>query len=196
MRLLEDLKSVERDSRFEWTLAEISLHSNVAEITDSVLKGWGNAATIMHLIAKRSLKASYNALDVYNALMKPPPPPPPPLPVVSPIIINSSPVSRKKSRYVDSSSDSDSDTTFRSIDSSVGYVRRRLRRNKARKARKSFRGKYSFDSDYDSESEDGEDEDIIAINLQLKRGDDIVKILLDRWTPEVDGKGKGKEVAV
>lgn len=191
-RLMDDLKCAERDSRFEWTWVEISLHSNIAEITDSVLKGSGNSATVMHLIAKRSLKPSYNALNVYNALMKPPPPPRPP--VSSPIItITPSPLAKKKSKYADSSSDSDSDSSCWSSDSSVGHVRRRLRKYRAKKMRKSDKGRSHFvDSDSDRYS-DEEDDDVIAIRLKLKRGDDVVKALLDMWTSE--GKGKGKAVA-
>jgi hypothetical protein len=187
-RLMEDLKSAERDSRFDWVWVEISLHNSTSEITDTILQGTPILATVMHLVAKRSLKSSYKALDVYNAMMKPPPRPP----VSSPIIITPSPIAKKKKKYMDSSSDSDSDSTYRSSsDSSVGNVRRRLRKYRAKKVKKSTKGKYCLDSDSES---DGEEEDVIAIKLQLKRGDDIVQVLLDKWTAEVEGNGKGKKV--
>lgn len=186
-RLMEDLKCSERDYRFEWTWAEISLYRDGSEITVApkgdvpAPTGWNIArtATQMHLIAKRSVKASYKALDVYNERMSPPLPPKPP--VSSPII------------HVDSCSDSDSDSTYWSSDSSVGNVRRRLRRYRAKKVKKNNKVKYCFDSD--SDSDDSEEEDIITVKVQLKKGDDIVKVLLDRWTPEVEGKGKWKAVA-
>ena len=185
-RLMEDLKCAERDNRFEWTWVEITLYKNAVEVTDSIINGSLNQASVIHLIAKRSLKANYRALDVYNSLMKPPPKPP----LNShPIIIPPPPAAKKKDRVVDSSSDSDSDSTSWSSDSSVGQVRRRLRRHREKKTKQSLR---RFDSDSDSDS-DAEEQDVIAIKLRLKRGDDIVKILLDKWTAEVEGKGKGKE---
>lgn len=188
-RLMEDgIKCSERDSRFEWTWVEMSLYKNGIEITDSILDGSGNVGSVMHLVAKRSLKPSYKALDVYNALMKPPPRPP----VSDPIIIMPSLARNKKSKYADSSTDSGSEILCWSTDSSVGNVRRRLRRYRAKKVKKSSKGKYCFDSD--SDRDDEEEEDVIAIKLQLKRRDDIVKILLDMWTAEAGGKGKGKEV--
>jgi hypothetical protein len=71
------------------------------------------------------------------------------------------------------SSDSDSVTSW-SSDSSVGAVRRKLRR-------------YYTDSESESEDEGGED---IKVEVGLKRGDDVVRKLLDLWTPAVKGKGK------
>ena len=195
---MEDLKCCERDYRFEWTWAEISLYNSGREITlipklaVPTPAGWNVAgtATHMHLIAKRSLKPSYKALDVYNERMKPAPAPRPP--VSTPIItLATNTKAHPKKKYVDSSSDSDSDSTYWSSDSSVGNVRRTLRRYRAKKLKKSNKAKYYYDSDSDSD----EEEDVIAVKLQLKRGDDVVKVLLDRWTPEVESKGKGKAAA-
>jgi hypothetical protein len=75
-------------------------------------------------------------------------------------------------------------------------VRRRLRTYRAKKWRKSGKGRRFYNGS-DSDSDDSEDEDVIAVNVTLKRGDDIVKVLLDRWTPDglVVGKGKGRAVA-
>jgi hypothetical protein len=72
-------------------------------------------------------------------------------------------------------------------------VRRRLRKYKAKKAKTVARKRY-YDSDSDSEVE--EEEDIIKIHVDLKKGDDVVKKLLDLWTaePEVEGKGKGRMI--
>lgn len=36
------------------------------------------------------------------------------------------------------------------------------------------------------------DEDVIMIDLELKRGDDVVQSLLDIWAPQTEVKGKGK----
>lgn len=110
-RLMEQIKASERDSRFGWTWVEMSLYQRGIEITNSVLAGSPNRPSVMHLIAKRSLKPSYKALDVYNALMKPPPRPP----VSSPVAITPFPAPKKKSKYVDSSSESDSDGKSRSV---------------------------------------------------------------------------------
>jgi hypothetical protein len=70
-------------------------------------------------------------------------------------------------------------------------VRRRLRKYRAKQVTKNFKAKY-FNSD--SDNDDEEEEDVIAIKLQRKRGDDIVEVLLDMWTAEVESKGKGKEM--
>jgi len=212
-RIMDDIKCSERDSRFEWCWVEISMHNHAGEITDFVPKGPSNivaTATIMHLIAKRSLKPQYKALDVYNLLMKNAPPapglrpggapvmgpgpsgPPPGGPVVRLGPPNPPPIrSRRRSRSVSST---DSDSTSYSSDSSVGAVRRRLRRYRARKTRVSRRRCYGSDSDSDSDVDD--DEEAIKVRVELKRGDDIVKRLLELWTvePEVTGKGKGKMV--
>lgn len=198
---MEDLKISERDSRFEWTWVELSLYNNTGDISNFLHAGcvkrhdWdiAGSANQMHLIAKRSLKPSYKALDVYNALMKPPPPPRPPV-SNPPAIINIGPPRpvEKKSKYVSSSSESDSESSYYTSDSSVGMVRRRLRKYRAKKARKNGKGR-RFYNDSDSDSDDSEDEDVIAVKVSLKRGDDVVKVLLGRWTPDGEVVGKGKE---
>ncbi|CZS92142.1 uncharacterized protein RAG0_02635 [Rhynchosporium agropyri] len=90
-RLMDELKAFERDARFEWCWAEISLHNNVGEM-QFLSQVHSAKATTIHLIAKRSLKVSYNPIQVYRGLinerprlpsqgMPPPgirPPPPPP----------------------------------------------------------------------------------------------------------------------
>lgn len=184
-RLMDGLKSSERDYRFEWTWAEISLYNGGGEIPLVAIAN----ATRMHLIAKRSLKTSYNALDVYNERMRLPPPPPRPL-VSCPAIMN--PVAAKK-KYAYSSDESDSNGTGSSSDSCVGDVRKRLRRYRVRKVRNARSAKYCSHSD--SDSDDGEEDDVRQVKIQLKRGDDVVKVLLDRWTSEVAGKGKEKAAA-
>lgn len=201
-RIMDELKSAERDSRFEWCWVEISLHNHAGEITDFIPRGSNSVlatATIMHLIAKRMPRPQYKALDVYNSLMKPatsPLPRAPGLPPVSggppPGIIRLPPPksTKKRSKYVSDTSDSDTDSTFWSSDSSVGNVRRRLRRYKAKKERKANRRRYCIDSD--GEEEEEEEEDVIKIKVILKKGDDVVKKLLEMWT--VDGKGKEKVV--
>jgi len=51
---------------------------------------------------------------------------------------------------------------------------------------------YGSDSDWDSESEA---EDVIKVKVEMKRGDDVVKKLLDLWTPQNEIKGKGNGTA-
>jgi hypothetical protein len=198
-RLIDELKGGERDTRFEWCWVELSLYNGLGEITDFTSNGGFPkvaAATMMHLIAKRMPKAHCKPMDLYNSLMRPAPPP---VPVVNqaPIQIFEVPRQRPRSRSRSRRHRDDfysSDSSFRSSissdDSSVGYVRRKLRKNKVRKMDKArWRG-----SDYSSDSEDeNDDEDVIKINLELKRGDDVVQSLLDLWTPQIEGKGKGKE---
>jgi len=203
-RIMDEIKSSERDSRFEWCWAEISLHNHNGEITDFVPKGPGPinipaTATIMHLIAKRSLRPQYKALDVYNGLMKlgsspslggrPGGPPAIISPPTPSTIIKLSPEPKKPNRGIIHINDSDSDSTIWSSDSSVGNVRRRLRKYKAKKAKTVSRKRY-YDSDSDSDAE--EEEDIIKVPVELKKGDDVVKKLLDLWTAELDVEDKGK----
>jgi len=192
-RIMDEIKSSERDNRFDWCWAEISLHNHAGEITNFVPGGPGNvigSATIMHLIAKRMLRPQYKALDVYNSLIKLGPSPflgtAPVLPPGPPAIVFPTPRRRRARRG--SFSDSDSDSTSWSSDTSVGNVRRRLRKHKA-KQEKSKIIKRCINSDSDSEDEE---EDVIKINLELKRGDDVVKKLLELWTGGSESKGKGK----
>jgi hypothetical protein len=202
-RLMDELKANERDVRFEWCWVELSLYNCYGEITDFGSTNTAcakiSSATMMHLIAKRMPKAQFKPLDLYNSLMRPPPPPMPAAnqaPVVIELI-NSRDRSRSRSRsrserrYHDWISDTSSVSSLSSDDSSIGYVRRKLRKNKERKLARADR-RYTSDSDeYESE-----DEDVIKIKLELKRGDDVVQSLLNIWTPQVEGKGKGKEKAV
>jgi hypothetical protein len=195
-RLMDELKGNERDSRFEWCWVEISLYNNCGEITDFVANGnfKVGSATMMHLIAKRMPKVHCKPMELYNSLMRPQPP----APVMNttpstPVTVNLSRCHRdsQKSKYdTDSDSDSDSDSSDESSlwsdNSSVGNVRRRLRKNKVRRA---VRATWASDEDED----DSEDEDPIKIKLELKRGDDVVQSLLDMWTPQIEVKGSGKE---
>jgi len=197
---MDDIKCKERDYRFEWCWVEISLHNTAGEITDFIANGPMNhvrTATTMHLIAKRMLKPQYIALDVYNALMKrgsagPPSFPRPLPPAPSTTIHIEPPASRRRRACRDDSSDSDSDSTSWSSDSSVGAVRRRLRKYNAKKRLSRYTTLHSDNSDSDSETE--EEKDVIEIKLKLKKGDDVVKKLLEIWTAGSDGKGKGKMV--
>jgi hypothetical protein len=210
-RLMDELKTAERDNRFEWAWVEISLMDWAGQLINlsspknqvggampgppppSVARAGG--AQVVHCIAKRALKREYKPLEVYNALMRkadtpaPRPPLPPPVPYVPAKI----PVGKgkKKGRY-ESESESDSDCSFATTmtwnsGSSVGEVRRQLRRYRARKARGSGT-KYFNESESESERED----DVIAVKVEIKRGEDVVKRLLDLWTPETQAEGKGK----
>jgi hypothetical protein len=202
-RIMDEVKAAERDYRFEWCWVEISLHNDNGEITDLVPRGPTDilsTATIIHLIAKRMVKSQYKALDIYNGLTRPPPPPqgpppphgPPPPPGPGPRPIVSPPpiaLGAKSNRRAVSDTETDTDSTW-SSDSSVGQVRRRLRRYKAKKAKKSGRKKFHSESDSESEAEE---EDVIKVDVDLKRGDDLVAVLLALWTV-APGKGKGKMI--
>jgi hypothetical protein len=48
---------------------------------------------------------------------------------------------------------------------------------------------------YDSGSESDSEDEITKINIELKRGDDVVKKLLDLWTVAGDDRGKEKAKA-
>lgn len=66
------------------------------------------------------------------------------------------------------------------------------RKIKARKNNRVGKGRRFYnDSDSDSDAE-SEVEDVIKVKVEMKRGDDIVKKLLDLWTPSEDVKGKGE----
>jgi len=220
-RLMDELKYGEKDNRFEWCLVALSLYNQAAEInlSSAPTSAFGcTTATVMHVIAKRMPKPQHSPLELYNSLMKPTapalpapgyraapfagPPPgpgaPPPLPSGPPIVVlagdgggKSRSGKKTSSLYsISSGYGSDSDS-IASSDTSVGVVRRSLRKSRARmkrEDRKRRRRHY-----YDSESED-EDEDTFVITpvLKLNRNDDLVEALLDLWTPRNEGKGKEK----
>lgn len=208
-RLMEDIKQSERDIRFDWCWVEISLHSEHGEIMDPTPRGAGNIAgkaTIIHLIAKRMLKPTFNPLEVYNSLSSDPVigqsavPPGVRLPATAPLpsqppgsYFKSVPcppggntiyhVARTKRRPVCHSDDTSDSDSSRSSSDSAGAVRRRLRRvrkNRLARSRRSRRA--SNHSDSDSSLEEDYD-DVITIKVQLKKGDDVVTKLLGIWTP-------------
>jgi hypothetical protein len=209
-RLMDELKVQERDNRFDWFWVEISLFDKDGEMVDQRLKGADDVtakATLMHLIAKRVPKPHCRPMELYNTLMRPPPPPqankipggppggPPPRPwgpPRPPIIVQQK--RRSRSRYSSSSSGSDTDSDWSSSSSgstSVGHVRRRIRRLRSRKGKS--RRYVGSDSESGSDS-DSETNDPMKLKVEIKRGDDVVKKLLDLWTPSGEDKGKGKEV--
>jgi len=142
----------------------------------------------------------------------PPPPHPPsgppiqpypvakPFPAAAPLPAPAPFVPRKKTYEIDSDSYSDSGSDS---DSDVGYVRRRIRKLKARNQERGsadWRGDnyirpgfvkikakkdiiYNTDSESESDS-DTDIEDVVKIELKLKREEDIVKKLLEMWTPQ------------
>lgn len=207
-RLMDELMANERDARFEWCWVELSVYDHMGEV-----KLFANSpgtvsrsASQIHLIAKRSLKAYCKPLEVYNALMRggplsgfPPRPPigapgycPPPVHVMparrpSPPreVIKIRSRSRRRDSSDSSSSSYESDRTYYSSDFSVA---RRLRRKRTRRQnRKSGRGVIVLNSD-DSDADD-EVDDLMKIDLKLKRGDDVVQKLLERWTPQAKTGG-------
>lgn len=192
-RLMDELMATERDSRFEWCWVELSVYDNMGEVK-LFANGPGTVssrATQIHLIAKRSLKQYCKPLEAYNALMRGRPhsifsPRPPigapgycqlpirgPSPVREVIRIRSRSRSRRRYASSDSSSSYDSDRTYYSSDS---RTRRQNRKS----------GRVTIYNPDDSDSDD-EEVDVIQIDLKLKRGDDVVQKLLERWTPLIGG---------
>ncbi|RAL66300.1 hypothetical protein DID88_005970 [Monilinia fructigena] len=208
-RLLEEIQGKERDHRFEWCWVEVSLYDSIGQIAICSPGDSARTATTMHLIAKRSLKREYKPADVYhNLLMRGPalamPPsspqspsplrsdPPPPLPGPPPPPTRAPPFaptpcflgrSRPRPRGnwrtrcvsisdLDSLSGSGSDSN-----SSYGS-----RREEARRRRRNNRRVRHRHHDSESSDDSDDDEDIIKIPVVLKRGDDVVKKLLDLWT--------------
>jgi hypothetical protein len=217
-RLMDELKYGEKDNRFEWCLVALSLYNQAGEINLSSpsTSAFGcTTVTVMHVIAKRTPKPQHSPLELYNSLMKPtvpaPPPPghrfagppgPPPGPGGPPLPPSGPPViiveggksrgGRKTSSLYSISSGYGSDSdSIASSDTSVGVVRRALRKSRARMKREDRRRRRRHC--YDSESED-EDDDTFVITpvLKLNRNDDLVEALLDLWTPRSEGKGKEK----
>lgn len=218
-RLMDELKQSERDTRFDWSWVEMSMYTHSGEVSardvmrtdQDVPFNFALTATHFHLIAKRTLKPSQYPLEVYMNFMRPPPPGmpggppgPPPVwrgpPVIQrpvPRVVKVQPARRRNRRGSFTSSGSDSDTVWVS-DSSEGEVRRRLRRYKARKVRRNveaarWRNRSPMGSERSwsgSDSDSDDEEDIIEVKVVLKRGEDVVKALLELWTPEVEGKGK------
>ncbi|PVH86049.1 hypothetical protein DL98DRAFT_26694 [Cadophora sp. DSE1049] len=201
-RLMDELQAFERDSaRFEWCWAEISLYNDAGEIM-LVSQASSATATTIHLIAKRIPKPSCKPIELYNSLMEPRPPiarPQPP----SPVVITRAPSPRRKkskkcrSAYISDSSDSDRDSGSSSCDRERG-LRLALRKDRARKMNRKKNKKTRInwiimDSDSDSDASGSEsEEDVIQVKLDLKKGDDVVKTLLDLWTPQGKGEGEGK----
>ena len=195
-RLMDELQGFEGDSaRFEWSWAEISLYSNAGEIM-LVSQASSATATTIHLIAKRMPRPSCKPMDLYNSLVQLRPALPGPQPS-SPMLVRipASP-RRKKSKkcrgkYNSDSSDSDSDSSLSNSCSERG-VRMALRRDMARKMsrkKRKAKAKARKTADSDSDSYSGSsgsesEEDAVQVKLDLKRGDDVVEMLLHLWTPQ------------
>jgi hypothetical protein len=99
--------------------------------------------------------------------------------------------SRSRHRRDDYDSDISSFRSTSSDDSSVGYVRRKLRKDRVKRTKRME--KKENESDFSDSEAETVDEDVIAIKLELKRGDDVVQSLLNLWTPQLEVKGKGKD---
>ncbi|KAF7887189.1 uncharacterized protein EAF02_003836 [Botrytis sinoallii] len=200
-QILEDLQVKERDFRFEWCWVELSLHNSIGEV-DLAMRGQAaQTATMMHLIARRSLKREYKPSEVYNLLVRgpprpgfnnglpprpgppvgipmpgPPPPPPQPQPVAGPSVFidrfRPRPRGNRRARARDMSMRDRDDSGSSGSDSDTTYDSRIRRvRRTCRNDRRMGR-RYS-DSEISDDSDD--DEDVIKIPIILKRGDDVVK---------------------
>ncbi|KAH7314112.1 hypothetical protein BKA65DRAFT_411336 [Rhexocercosporidium sp. MPI-PUGE-AT-0058] len=191
-RLLDELQAFEYDpAHFEWCWVEISLYNEDGELA-VVSQKKSAGATVMFGVAKRALKPSCRPLEVYDNVTAGRAGPPrmpvarPPLPPPQPVIVKRGPrtparKAKKKARYVSESSDSYSDSDS---DSSLG--------SESAESRGKGKGRrdvgYEIDSRSGSESGSESEEDGVRIKVDLKKGDDVVDVLLDLWT--VRGKGK------
>jgi hypothetical protein len=191
-RVMDSISAMERDMRFEWCWAVIALLNGSGEIINATSNAFISVNThTIHLIAKRSLKSPCRPLDVYNSMIRiaPPLPGPGPSKIFPPPPLNAPVITLGPKRTVSLKSESDSGS-----DTSTGYVRRHMRKVKTRGRRKGavkwVRDKYvrelsRADSDFDSDSDlETKDTDVVKIDLKLRRGDDIVKKLLEMWTPQ------------
>ncbi|PQE31691.1 hypothetical protein CJF32_00007189 [Rutstroemia sp. NJR-2017a WRK4] len=194
--LMDHLRNCDTDSKFEWCWVELSLYDDAGR--ECWVIGGLSEWTKIHLIAMRCLKKDYRPGGVHYrpVIERMPPPPPnfgprpnlnpypgmpapgPPAPPMRNIPPMSGPPmpprpmsSARRRRSTDSES-SGSDNDY-SSDTSPRNSRRRRRFQERR---------YQSDSDSDDESDD--DDDHLKINLKIRRGDDVVKKLLELWTPQ------------
>lgn len=213
--LMREIRRDERDHQFEWHWAELSLHNGLGEITKfGRACNIAEAANVMHLIAKRTLKPSVNPADAHMGLrfgpplgfypsqppsvlgppIHPPCPPfPPPPPMRGPVTVNCSPPKPRGPPAIPvprpvqrpvSRSYVSSDS-----ESSGSTVSSRSKKGKRRKsAKRSGASRVYNDSDSDTPSETDEGLYKVMTDLQLKEGDDIVVKLLELWTPQVSSK--------
>lgn len=198
-RLMDELQAFERDSaRFEWCWAEISLYNDAGELR-LVSQASSATATTIHLIAQRMPKPSCKPIELYNSLTEPLPPLARPQPSPPVLVMRPSSQRRKKNKKrwstnISDSSGSDSDSDSSSSDSERGmrlFLRRDRARKMSKKNKKARKNGKIVDSDSDVSGNESE-EDVIQVKLNLKRGDDVVKALLDLWTPQGKDEGKGK----
>jgi hypothetical protein len=178
--MMDDLKLCETDNRFEWCWVELSLYDD--EGRDCWFPSGSCEWTKIHLIAMRCFKKEYRPGGLYyiHPSNRPPQfhPGPNPYPVcpgppAPPIVIHPpGPPRPNIPPMVPCIELSESDTDYSSDTS---------RRNSRRRSRLQGR-RYRSDSDSDDESND--DDDSLKIDLKLKRGDDVVKKLLELWTPQ------------
>jgi hypothetical protein len=181
-RVMANIRATEFDMRFEWCWAVVAL----LDVYGGFLNGSTNASISLntytiHLIAKRSLGPSSRPLETYNSIIRISPPASGhgPLPPPRPNYGQPKAPARPKKTPVKSTYDSGSD-------SSVGFAPRKIRkfmtRNRKAGEIKWVRNRYvhelSSDSDSDSDSE------LETKDVKLKRGEDIVKRLLEMWTPQ------------
>lgn len=183
--IIDDLKRWEADNKFEWCWVELSLYDDAGR---KCLVGTPSECTKLHLIAMRSLKKEYRPGGLHYRPVNLPPnfgpgsnpypgyPGPPPLPPMrnmpppGPPPINL-PRNTRRRRSVGTDS-SDSGTDYSSDTSHRNSRRRRRRLQESRR---------SSCSACDDESDE---DDPLNIDLKLKRGDDVVKRLLELWTPQ------------
>ncbi|ESZ92932.1 hypothetical protein SBOR_6705 [Sclerotinia borealis F-4128] len=221
-QVMEEILLKERDYRFEWCWVELSLYDSTGEINHGSRGNGAQSATIMHLIAKRTLKREYKPADVYNVLMTrgpplpplppnfyntlpprpgppqpmpsgpPPPPPPPPLSRAPPPAFTEYGRPRSGPR----GHGRNRRVSMSDLDSS-GYSGSdsdsSYDSRRGRVRRRRRNNGRVRQRYYDSESsDDSEEEDGMKIPVVWKRGDDVVQKLLDLWTPGAKILG-GKE---
>ncbi|KAF7872597.1 hypothetical protein EAF04_003516 [Stromatinia cepivora] len=214
-RLLEDIRLKERDYRFEWCWVELSLYDSMGEIDHGIRGNAAHAATIMHLIARRTLKREYKASDVYGMLtrgtqMSPPPPPlppgfhntlshlscsPPPPPTMPrppppppPPPGAGPPVFIEPFRPRARGCRRTRGVSMSDLNSGSSGSDSDVTYDSRRgrmRRRRCNNGRLGRDYSVSESSDSGNEGDVIRIPVVLKRGDDLVEKLLDLWTPSV-----------
>ena len=211
--LMKEIICFEPDRRFEWHWAELTLHNVQGEITDFYPRGGGSiaeTANLIHVIARRAVKSCVSPETMQNLLscdpprgylgapLPPPGPPgafhppppcppfPPPQRAPGPMFMKIVPPRARPASSDDESSIASSTSILTRDLDFRGKLRRARRRRIARELR-AKRGRNDSDSDTSSDLDEDED-DKIMIDLQLKKGDDIVAKLLELWTPGVCNK--------
>jgi hypothetical protein len=214
--VMQEVRAAEQDCRFEWVMAELSLHNEQGEICDFYPNGGMNiaqTATTIRVVASRTLLAGINSESVRHLLRCVPPrgytgpqkghssfPAPAPHPETSPVPrgpvmmqprVPCPPTVNDFIRTGKHIRRTSSVSSFASstITSDLSFKEQVKRARKRRSARER-RAKRSKDDSYSDTSSDSDaDDDSFFVNLPLKKGEDVVVKLTELWTPSTSNAG-------